>query len=111
MDWLLSLTAIFAFAVSIMIFLFVRYWRLRRRKLLVVVGRIVACVFVQLLAILGTTLLIDEPQEAGLFQNMNEVVESNAADVLIIFVMILADVITIIVIALFKSEWVEPLLR
>jgi len=83
----------------------------RKSKTMVLAARIVACVLVQFIAILAATTVLYGPGEEVDFSNIEEVVRQNAASMLTAFAIVLVDVVVVIIIALFKSEWVEPLMR
>ena len=102
------LTAAAAAAFPAVVFVVATNHGLRKNRLLVNGLRLVACVIVQFIAIVAATEVAGEPRTV---KGLSEAVESSASGVLALLGIIVADVVAVIVIVLYRSEWVEPPIR
>jgi len=106
-----TLCLVLGIILGAMILLMVVKRRARKNAPFVLTARIVACVLVQLLLLLTLTQATYTPGADAMTVDVGELLGHDSRDALIIFILVIADLAAIIVIALFKSSWVEPILR
>lgn len=106
------LSVIGSVAVVLLLLFIVHHRRLRKNKLLTLATRVTACVLIQIAAILIIAEYVIEPyQERRDLEPEQQEGLTYGHEYLTTLLVVSVDLVAIIFVALYKSDWVEPLLR
>jgi ABC-type nickel/cobalt efflux system permease component RcnA len=106
------LSVIGSVAIVLLLLFMLNHRRLRKKKLLILMMRVIACVLIQIAAILIIAEYVIEPyQERQNVEPEQQEGLTYGAEYVTTLLVVFVDVIAIIFVALYKSDWVEPLLR
>ena len=106
------LSVIGSVAIVLLLLFMLNHRRLRKKKLLTLATRVTACVLIQIAAILIIAEYVVEPYQER--QNLDPEQQEGLTyghEYMTTLLVVFVDVVSIIFVALYKSDWVEPLLR
>jgi cytochrome bd-type quinol oxidase subunit 2 len=96
--------------VVLVYFIRTRRWA-RKSKAVVFSTRATACILIQIIAIIAALSTITPHDDDLSPAEKAKIAKDNATSTLMIVAIITVDALLVVIVALYKSQWVEPLMR